>query len=1061
MTPDRWRQITRVFHDALARDAWTREPFLDEVCSGDEALRAEVSALLEAHQNAGEFGESPIGAFPHGAADASAEFGSPDMEAVPWMGGPCDTEETCLRRRVTGVRLTSPSNNVYPPQGIGAGSSEPAIINLARMALAPGTRLASYEILSAIGAGGMGEVYRARDTRLRRDVAIKVLPESVSGDPERLARFQREARVLASLNHPNIGAIYGLEAGALILELVEGETLAEMCARGAMPVPEALSIARKICDALDAAHDQGVIHRDLKPANIKVRPDGSVKVLDFGLSKAVDMRVPGDDDSALSTVTAAPVTAMGVILGTPAYMSPEQARGNPVDKRSDIWSFGCVLYEMLSGARAFEGNEVADILSRVLQRAPDFAVLPRDTPAVIRRLLGRCLEKDRGKRPPQIAVVAFQIDEVLAAGSAELPGAGDTGSIRSAPGARWIAPALVAGVALGAAGIWLLGQRQPTHAVLVTRLQMTVAPADQIGGTDGRPTRPAFALSPDGRTLVFSAVQKGQRALYVRPFDRSDAAVIAGTEGGLNPFFSPDGQWVGYWAAGQIRKVPLRGGPSVPILAPSETGQALQQIPIFGASWGGDDRIVFAQGAGGLLEISASGGSLTERTKTNSERREFSHRLPHVLPGGDAVLFTVTHNRFPHWDETQIWAHSRSSRQSKLLIEGGADARYVSSGHLLYVRDGALLATPFDVQRLEVTGGPVGVVPEIMQAAYVPGQLGDSGAMQLSVSTSGTLVYITGGVEIPLEFSVVEVDRTGRERALPIEPKAYRTLRLSPDGARLALGSLGRDRSLWLHDFARGTLSKLAGAGRSIVPVWTSDGERITYASSANGPDNLYSIRADGGGSPTLLVPSASNLVPGAWTPDGRQLLYYVTSTQVATAAGSTIWALDVVDKTAPRAVAGALGSAGGVDISPDGRWVAYQSSESGQFQIYVDAFPGPGPRYQVSTDGGGSPIWRGDGRELFYLASGRAAGRQDEGEGRVESEAEVRVMSVSVTPRETLAFGAPRQLFAGRYGINRPARGYDVSRDGQRFLLLKPRERRPSAVTEMSIVQNWTAELK
>jgi Tol biopolymer transport system component len=926
------------------------------------------------------------------------------------------------------------------------------------MALAPGTRLASYEILSAIGAGGMGEVYRARDSRLRRDVAIKVLPDSVSRDPERLARFQREAHVLGSLNHPNIGAIYGLEEGALVLELVEGETLADLCARGPVPIPEALSIARQVCDALDAAHDQGVIHRDLKPANIKVRPDGSVKVLDFGLSKAADAAAPIDDVSALSTVTSpAVVSAVGVILGTAAYMSPEQARGKSLDKRSDVWSFGCVLYELLTGRRAFDGDGVTETLSRVLQREPDFTALPSDTPAAIRRLLARCLEKDRSKRFPQIAVVAFQIDEVLSVGSS---GALESRSLRSTPSIRWVVPVLAAGTALGAAIIWLV-LRQPAVTAPVTRLQMTVSPADQIGGTEGRPIRTAFALSPDGRTLVFSAVQKNQRALYVRPLDQSAATLMPGTEGGFNPFFSPDGQWVGYWASGQIRKVPLRGGPPVPILAPPDTGQTLQQAPIFGASWGDDDRIVFARPASGLMEISAAGGTVTELTTMNSERREFSHRLPHVLPGSDAVLFTVTHNRFPHWDETQVWVHSRSSGQSKLLIEGGADARYVSSGHLLYVRDGALLAVPFDVKRLELTGGPVGVVPDVMQAAYVPGQLGDSGAMQASVSSTGTLVYITGGVHVPPEFSVVEVDRTGRDTSLPIEPKAYRTLRLSPDGTRIALSSLGRDRSIWLYAYDRGTLSKLAGAGRSIVPVWTPDGEQITYASSANGPDNLYSTRADGGGSSSLVVASTSNLVPGAWTPDGRHLLYYVTPGDSAAPTGPAIWVQDVASKGAPRAIAGALGNAGAVDVSPDGRWIAYQSSESGQFQIYVDAFPGPGPRYQVSTDGGGSPIWRGDGRELFYLASTRGSPRQAENDARGAGEAEVRVMAVSVAGQTTLTFGSPRQLFVGRYGINGPARGYDVSRDGQRFLLLEPRERRPSLVTEMSVVQNWIAELK
>jgi serine/threonine-protein kinase len=924
------------------------------------------------------------------------------------------------------------------------------------MALSPGTRVASYEILSAIGAGGMGEVYRARDSRLRRDVAIKVLPESVARDPERLARFQREAHVLASLNHPNIGAIYGLEEGALVLDLVEGETVADLCARGPVPISEALSIARQVCDALDAAHDQGVIHRDLKPANIKVRPDGSVKVLDFGLSKAADAAPPLDDVSALSTVTSpAVVSAVGVILGTAAYMSPEQARGKSLDKRSDVWSFGCVLYELLTGRRAFEGDGVTETLSRVLQREPDFTALPSEAPAAIRRLLAGCLEKDRSKRFPQIAVVAFQIDELLASSSVAV----ESPRIRTTSSRGRVAAALVAGTVLGAVIFWL-ALRQPAVTAPVTRLQMTVAPADQIGGPEGRPNRTALALSPDGRTIVFSAIQKNQRALYVRPLDQSVATVMPGTEGAVNPFFSPDGQWVGYWAAGQIRKVPLRGGPSVPILAPPDSGSTLQNVPVFGASWGDDDRIVFARGASGLVEVSAAGGSVTDVTVLNSNRREFSHRLPHVLPGSDAVLYTVTHNRFPHWDETQVWVHSRRSRESKLLIEGGADARYVASGHLLYVRDGALLAVPFDVKRLELTGGPVGVAPDVMQAAYVPGQPGDSGAMQASVSGTGTLVYMTGGVHVPPEYSVVEVDRTGRVSTLPIDAKPYRTLRLSPDGTRLALSSLGRDRSIWLYAYDRGTLSKLAGAGRSIVPVWTPDSEQITYASGANGPDNLFSIRADGGGSSALVVASPSNLVPGAWTPDGRQLFYYVTPGDSASPAGPAIWLQDVAGKSAPRLIAGALGNAGAVDVSPDGRWIAYQSAESGQFQIYVDAFPGPGPRYQVSTDGGGSPIWRGDGRELFYLAAARGAPRQEDSAARGASDADVRVMAVPVLSQTRLTFGAPRELFAGRYGINGPARGYDVSRDGQRFQLLVPRERRPVVVTNISVVQNWVAEL-
>jgi serine/threonine-protein kinase len=915
-----------------------------------------------------------------------------------------------------------------------------------------GDRLGLYEILGKLGEGGMGEVYRARDTRLGREVAVKILPRAFTTEPDRIARFEREARVLASLNHPHIATIHGIEDSdgvrALVMELVEGTTVADRLTSGAMPIKEALVVARQIAEALDAAHGKGIVHRDLKPSNIKITPTGLVKVLDFGLAKAV-LNDGAWTDLSQAQTTAAEATREGVIVGTVSYMSPEQARGQDVDRRTDIWAFGCVLYEMLAGRPVFDGSGATDTLSRVLQLEPDFTPLPKETPTAIRRLLVRCLEKDRNKRIPQMAVAAFQIDEVLTAAAPDAVEAFVPRSQR----ARQLVPAVVAGAVVGAATLWIISPRQPAATVPVTRLQMTVSPADEIGGTDGRPTRTAFAISPDGRTLVFSAVQKTRRALYARPLDRPVATLMPGTEGAVNPFFSPDGRWVGYWAEGQIRKVPLGGGPPVAVQALSKSVQPQELAPIFGASWGDDDRIVFAQSAGGLQEVPSAGGNVVELTATNSERREFSHRLPHVLPGSDAVLLTVTHNRFPQWDETQIWVYSRGSGTSKLLIDGGADARYVSSGHLLYVREGTLLAAPFDLKRLELTGGPVGVT-DVMQAAYVANQPGDSGAMQASVSRTGTLVYIAGGMPAAQELSVMEVDRTGRAQELPIEAKSYRTLRLSPDGTRLALSSFGRDRSIWLYSFARGTLSRLASVGRSIAPVWTPDGEQITYASTANGPDNLYSIRADGAGSPELVVASPSNLVPGVWTPDAHHLLYYVTPGGATPGQQwPTIWAKSVTDTSPPRMLAGALGNSGGADVSPDGRWVAYHSAESGPFHVFVEAFPNPGPRYQVSIDGGGSPIWRRDGRELFYLASNDNQA--------VRSEGVVRMMAVAVTTGPTLTFGTPRPLFVERFGINSPARGYDVSSDGQRFWLLKPRERTPDVITTINVVQNWARELK
>jgi serine/threonine-protein kinase len=609
----------------------------------------------------------------------------------------------------------------------------------------------------------------------------------------------------------------------------------------------------------------------------------------------------------------------------------------------------------------------------------------------------------------------------------------------------------IAGAALAGAGaVWFMSLRQPVAPLTVTRLQMSVAPADQFGGNDGRPTRQAFAVSPDGRTIVFSALQKNARALYVRPLDQDTAAIVPGTEGAVNPFFSPDGTWIGYWVAGEIRKVPIAGGPPVLVV---------QTPPIFGASWGNDDRIVFARGTGGLQEVPAAGGKPSGLTTVNAERNEVSHRLPHVLPGGDAVLFTVTHTRFPRWDETQIWLYSRRSGNARLLIEGGADARYVSSGHLLYAREGTLLAVPFDLGRLEVTGGAVGILPDVMQAAYVAGQNGDTGTMQVSVSNTGTLVYIEGGIHVPATYAVVSVDRAGRAEQLPIPPQEFRTLRRSPDDMRVALSTAGRERGIWIYDFARGTLSRLTAAARSTVPIWTPDGERITYAAAAGGPDGVYWVRADGGGAPELLFTNPRNLVPGTWTPDGRRLLYYEIPSEATAAAqaAATLVVQGRDEKTPTQAVPQSVTRAGGVDVSPDGRWMAYQSPSSGEFQVYVDAFPGPGPRHQISTRGGGSPVWRADGRELFY-AEGTTT--QAPGQQQQPGSADIRMMAVTVTTQPTISFGQPRPLFSGRYSMNAPARGFDVTADGQRFLLLQERERAADVITTMTVVQNWFEEL-
>jgi serine/threonine-protein kinase len=742
--------------------------------------------------------------------------------------------------------------------------------------------------------------------------------------------------------------------------------------------------------------------------------------------------------------TPADVTGLGVILGTAAYMSPEQARGRIVDKRADIWAFGCVLFEMLTGRRAFDGDDVAEIISKVLQREPDFSALPDRTPALVRRLLAQCLEKDRNKRLSQMAVATFQIDEALATPPAGL--ADSPVPVRSGQRAGLLVAAVVAGVALGAAAVWRFAGQQSSPPPPVTSLQLSVAPADNIGGGAGRPNRAAFTVSPDGRTIVFSAVQKNQRSLFVRPLDQPVAAAIAGTANAVSPFFSPDGQWVGYWAGGQIMKVPLNGGPAIPVLKMPE---------VFGATWDEQERIVFARGAGGLLEVPSSGGAATELTTPNRDAGEVSHRLPHALPGADGLLFTVIKHSFPRWDEGEVWLYSRASRTAKRLLEGGADARYVASGHLVYVREGVLLAVPFDLTRLEVTGGPVGVLPDVMQAAYMGGGRAETGVAQAEISANGTLVFIDGGVSPSRENDVVQVDRSGRATALSITPQDYRAVRLSPDGERLALSTLGRDRGIWIYTFARDTLSLLAGAGRAIAPVWTRDGERIVYSGGNSGPDGLFSIRADGGGSPEPVLKAVRPLVAGAWTPDGRHLLYYAIPSDETELDGPAIWARDVVTQSEPTLLAAKALNIGGVDVSPDGKWVAYHSRETGQIQVHVEAFPGPGPRYQVSTDGGGSPIWRGDGRELYYA-------RANDGPPAVGYAGDIGILAVSVIAQgTTLTFGAPRQLFAGRYLMDAPARGWDMTSDAQRFILRQGRPRPPAVVTHLNVVQNWTEELK
>jgi serine/threonine-protein kinase len=904
-------------------------------------------------------------------------------------------------------------------------------------------------VAELIGRGGMGEVYRARDSRLNRDVALKVLPDRDGSDPQRLARFRREAQILASLNHPHIATIHGLEESgdrwALVLELVEGPTLADRIATGgALPLDQALAIAKQIAEALEAAHEHGVVHRDLKPANVKLRPDGTVKVLDFGLAKAFDPTSPGDDGAESPTITSPAMTRLGMILGTAAYMSPEQARGRAMDKRTDVWAFGCVLYEMLTGARAFEGDDATETVGFVVAKEPRWDRLPPDTPPAIRRLLQRCLKKDRNERLRDIGDVRLEIVEVMKGASADVLPAAAAAPAKWTPRHIAIAAAgVVLAAIVGGSAVWLATRSaQPRAALRISRLLMDLAPADRLRAlpgddvADGYVSRTSFALSPDGRTIVFSGARGGEQQIYVRPLDRLEAAPIPGTEGGNSPFFSPDGQWLGFWAQGALRRVRLTGGPPVLICATP---------PIFGASWTTDQRIVFAQQLGGLLRIPVDGGTPEPLTKLDAARREMSHRLPQVLPGNQAVLFTVTRRTYPTWDgdDAEVAVQSLSTGARTILVEGGADARYVRTGHLLYIRRGALLAAPFDPARLALTGGSVGVLSNVMQAANMWGNLIESGAGQFHVAEAGTLAYATGGPRPDVERSLVWVDRTGRAEPLAGPRRFMDAPRISPDGTRLAFFTIGYERTIWIQDLARGGVSKLATENNSGWAVWTRDSSRLFFLSesSEGGGVNLFSRPVDGSSPSERITTNPRDQWPTHLSSDGKMLAYVEAGNGLF-----DLWELPLTGERKPRALLTTQASEMHPQYSPDGRWLAYSSDASGRREVYVQSYPEPTFRRPISVNGGSSPAWQQDARELYYQ------------EPHPSDPGRSRMMVVRVSADRE--FGTPVTLFEGPYRVTGPGRTYDLTPDGKRFLMIQTHDRPPIATRHIVVVQNWLDEL-
>ena len=908
-----------------------------------------------------------------------------------------------------------------------------------RLSLTSGKRLGVYDITAQIGEGGMGRVYRATDTRLKRQVALKVLPDSFASDPDRLARFQREAQVLASLNHPNIAHIHGLEDSggvrALVMELVEGEDLAQRLTRGPIPIDEALRLANQIAGALEAAHEQGIIHRDLKPANIKVREDGTVKVLDFGLAKAMDPHASSSAAPALAdspTITnAAAMTAAGIILGTAAYMSPEQARGKVVDKRTDLWAFGCLLYEMLTGLRPFGGDDVADTIAAVVRADPDWSRLPADTPAAIRRLLRRCLEKERVRRLADAADARLELDEALH------PTAGDAYADPVGPPARravhtgwqralpWVSTGVLAAVLAVAFVLWALWRVVPPTRVTRTTVGTPDSAALNINGYGN------LALSPDGANIVF--VGNGGTQLFVRPLDTLEPVLIVSGRSVRGPLFvSPNSQWVGFSSDNALMKVRITGGPPVTLTTVDSISR--------GATWGPDNTIIFATGnpATGLQRVSAEGGTPEVLTQPDHAQDEGDHVWPEMLPGGGAVLFTIT-SRTGGLDKAQIAVRDLRTGTHKILLRGGSHARYVASGHLVYVAAGTLRAIPFDLNRLEAHGTAVPVVPRLVTS--------NTGTAECAVATDGTLVYMDmPGLVAANARTLVWVDRNGKERPIPAPPRAYQQPRLSPDGKRVALWISDQEDDIWVWGMGQTLLARLTvDPGMDRFPVWTRDGQRIVFTSNRDSAAlNLWWQAADGSGEAERLTTNNNSQFPTGTTPDGHVVFFEAGPTTgldlLQVALGGT-HQVTPLQQTKFDEKNGA--------VSPDGRWLAYDSNRSGSFEIYVRPFPNGGSQVQVSTAGGTRPLWAANGKELFYVGAGNSA--------------ELSLWQVPVqVSGATWNVGAPMKLFTGHYlSAGTSGRTYDVSPDGQQFLMIKAAGTDGSLAPSLIVVQHWDEELK
>jgi len=959
MSPNRWAEVERIFHAAAARPAGERAAFLRDACGDDDTLRGEVETLL--------------------AQPAS----------IPGF--------------LEGDAVSLAAQLVSDP-----GAS-----------LLTGRRLGPYEVQARIGLGGMGEVYRAHDTKLGRAVAIKILPRHFTSDRDRVARFEREARLLASLNHPNVATIHGFEehngSAALVMELIAGDTLAERIARGPVRLPEALPLARQIAEALDAAHERGIVHRDLKPANIKITPDGVVKVLDFGLAKAVTGDAPARDLTHSPTFTLGG-SREGVILGTAAYMSPEQARGQAVDKRTDIWAFGCVLYEMLTGHVAFPGKTIPDTLAGILEREPNWALLPATTPSAIQRLLERCLEKDAKRRVRDIGDAAIELSDAITSPA-------KVTQLRK-PVPRWIWGLVSGFVVVGLALSWTIAHlRQPTLVeTRSARLTVSAPPGTEFGVDTG----PAISL--DGGTIAFVTSSSGGTKLWVRPLNSLIARELPGTDGATFPFWSPDGGSLGFFAGGKLKRIEVAGGlPTV--ICDVGFGR--------GGTWNEEGILLFnSVNDGPLLRVPATGGTPVPYTTVDKARGENSHRWPQFLPGGRRFLYFARNDNL---ENSGVYLGSLDQPQEKTrLLTSPTNAVYAPDrsqpfGHLLWVRDETLMAQPFDLEQGQTTGEPFALAEGVGF-----GNASRLGAV--SAANDGTLLYRGAVIR---HVQLTWFDREGKQLGEVGQPDEYRGLRISPDGERVAFG---RGGEVWQMEFARGIPTRVTFDG-GVDPVWSPDSPRVAYwgGGGRRPPPNLFSHSTNGTGDEERLIESHDSLTTQDWSSDGRFLLYLVNSNDLSSKTRFDLWVLPMTGNSKPVPFLSTPFQEGRGQFSPDGKWVAYTSDESDANEVYIRSFPAGGAKRRVSSKGGDWVRWRRDGREMFYIAADR------------------KLMSVAVQPLSgSLDLGTPQVLFTIPFTLyttgNLAPYTYDVMPDGQRFLAAVPVEDAYSP--QMTVILNWQAEL-